>query len=141
MNNNTAIPLPIYYALIIFQLILPIIGAAIDMLSQNPELKILDEMLYVEPQMWEISVIMILGTILLIISIGLFMRKEWARKVYIYTFIPSLLVYFMPYMHWFYMSSYAAIFNELAYICSGILLLILILPQLYQPIFIHKNKS
>lgn len=138
MNNQTTIPLPIYYALIILQFILPFIGAGMDMLSNNLELKMLDETLYIEPQMWEIAVMGIVGIILLIIIIGLLMRKEWARKAYLYTFILSFLVYFMPYMHWFYMSSIASLCNDLAFVCSGMLLMILISPQLYQPIF-HKE--
>ncbi|QIO07575.1 hypothetical protein [Acinetobacter lanii] len=135
MNNKTTIPLSIYYALIILQFILPFIAGGIDMLSNHPELKLLDETLYIEPQMWEISVMLIVGMILLIIVIGLLLRKEWARKAYLFTIIPSFLIYFMPYMQWFYMTSSAALFNDLAYICSGMLLMILIMPQLYKPLF------
>lgn len=98
MNNKNTIPLPIYYALILLQFILPFIASGIDMLSNNAELKLLDETLYIEPQMWEISVMLIVGIILMIIVIGLLMRKEWARKAYLYTIIPSFLIYFMPYM-------------------------------------------
>ena len=139
MNDSTKIPLSLYYSLLILQFILPLIGAGIDMFNSSPELRTLDQTLYIEPQIWEIAVIGIAGLILLIILIGLFIRKEWARKAYLYTFILSFLVYFMPYMHWFYMSSIASLCNDLAFVCSGMLLMILISPQLYQPLFSSKN--
>ena len=139
MNDSTKIPLSLYYSLLILQFILPLIGAGIDMFNSSPELRTLDQTLYIEPQIWEIAVIGIAGLILLIILIGLFMRKEWARKAYLYTFILSFLVYFMPYMHWFYMSSIAALCSDLAFVCSGMLLMILIFPQLHQPLFSNKD--
>ena len=77
----------------------------------------------------------IAGIIILTITIGLLLKKEWARKAYLYTFFPTFLLYFMPYMHWIYMSSFAAIFNDLAFVSAGILLMILVTPSLYQPIF------
>lgn len=139
MNETTKIPLSLYYSLIILQFALPLIGAGIDMFNNTPELSALDEILYIEPQNWELAIIGIAGLIFFIILIGLFMRKEWARRAYIYTFILSLLIYFMPFMHWFYMSSLAALCNDLAFICSGMLLMILVFPQLHQSIFSSKK--
>lgn len=37
------------------------------------------------------------------------------------------------------MSSFAAIFNDLAFVATGILLTILAIPALYQPLFEEKN--
>ena len=137
MKNSPAVSPTVYYSLIIAQFILPVIAACIDMLNVEPELELLDKTLYLEPQSWELSVMGIAGIVLLIITIGLLLKKEWARKAYLYTFFPTFLLYFMPYMHWIYMTSYAAIFNDLAFVCSGILLMILVTPSLYQPIFEH----
>ena len=137
MKNHSAVSPTVYYSLILAQFILPVIAAVIDIYSTEPELELLDKTLYLEPQAWELGVMAIAGLILLIITTGLFLKKEWARKAYLYTFFPTFLIYFMPYMHWIYMTSYAAIFNDLAFVCSGILLMILVTPSLYQPIFKH----
>ena len=135
MKNTPAVSPTVYYSLIIAQFILPIIAACIDMLNVEPELELLDKTLYLEPQSWELTVMGVAGIIILTITIGLFLKKEWARKAYLYTFFPTFLLYFMPYMHWIYMSSFAAIFNDLAFVCSGILLMILVTPSLYHPLF------
>ena len=135
MKNIPAVSLTVYYTLIIAQFVLPIIAASIDMYSTAPELELLDKVLYQDPKAWELSLMSIVLLSLLVIVIGLCFKKEWARKAYLYTFFPIYLIYFMPYMHWIYMSSYAAIFNDLAFVCSGILLMILVTPSLYQPLF------
>ncbi|AXQ23987.1 hypothetical protein BEN71_18895 [Acinetobacter wuhouensis] len=135
MKNTPAVSPTVYYSLIIAQFILPIIAACIDMFNVEPELELLDKTLYLEPQSWELTVMGIAGIIILTITIGLLLKKEWARKAYLYTFFPTFLLYFMPYMHWIYMSSFAAIFNDLAFVSAGILLMILVTPSLYQPIF------
>ena len=134
MNNPPAVSPTVYYSLIIAQFILPVIAACIDMFNVEPELELLDKTLYLEPQSWELTVMAIAGIIILTITIGLLLKKEWARKAYLYTFFPTFLLYFMPSMHWIYMTSYAAIFNDLAFVCSGVLLMILVTPSLYQPI-------
>ena len=139
MKNNATISLPVYYGLIIAQFILPMIATSIDLFSTAPEFELLDKTLYRDPQNWELAIISIVGVVLLIITSGLCLRQEWARKAYIYTFFPTFLIYFLPYMHWFYMSSYAAIFNDIAYVCAGILLIILASPALYQSIFTKKS--
>ncbi|RZG73195.1 hypothetical protein [Acinetobacter sp. WCHAc060025] len=135
MKNTPAVSPTVYYSLIIAQFILPIIAACIDMFNVEPELELLDKTLYLEPQSWELTVMGIAGIIILTITIGLLLKKEWARKAYLYTFFPTFLLYFVPYMHWIYMSSFAAIFNDLAFVSAGILLMILVTPSLYQPIF------
>ncbi len=135
MNNPPAVSPTVYYSLIIAQFILPVIAACIDMFNVEPELELLDKTLYLEPQSWELTLMAIAGIIILTITIGLLLKKEWARKAYLYTFFPTFLLYFMPSMHWIYMTSYAAIFNDLAFVCSGVLLMILVTPSLYQPIF------
>ena len=135
MKNTPAVSPTVYYSLIIAQFILPIIAACIDIFNVEPDLELLDKTLYLEPQSWELTVMGIAGIIILTITIGLLLKKEWARKAYLYTFFPTFLLYFMPYMHWIYMSSFAAIFNDLAFVSAGILLMILVTPSLYQPIF------
>lgn len=135
MKNSSAISPAMYYSLIIAPFLFPFIAAIIDMFSPAPELELLDKTLYRAPQNWEAVIVILLFIALMAITIGLFRKKEWARKAYIYTFFPTFLIYFMPYMHWIYMSSYAAIFNDLAFVCSGILLMILVTPSLYQPLF------
>lgn len=135
MKTSPAISLPIFYSLIAAQFILPIIAALIDIFSPQPELALLDKVLYIEPQNLEIFIVTAAIILGLIISIGLFFRKHWARKAYLYTFFPAFLLYFLPYMHWIYMNSFAAIFNDLAFVCSGILLTILAIPTLYEPLF------
>ncbi len=135
MKNTPAVSPTVYYSLIIAQFILPIIASCIDIFNVEPELELLDKTLYLEPQSWELTVMGIAGIIILTITIGLLLKKEWARKAYLYTFFPTFLLYFMPYMHWIYMSSFAAIFNDLAFVSAGILLMILVTPSLYQPIF------
>ena len=135
MKNTPAVSPTVYYSLIIAQFILPIIAACIDMFNVEPELELLDKTLYLEPQSWELTVMGIAGIIILTITIGLLLKKEWARKAYLYTFFPTFLLYFVPYMHWIYMSRFAAIFNDLAFVSAGILLMILVTPSLYQPIF------
>ena len=139
MKNNATISLPVYYGLIIAQFILPMIAASIDMFSTAPELELLDQTLYRDPQSWELAIISLVGVVIFIITVGLCLRQEWARKAYIYTFFPTFLIYFLPYMHWFYMSSYAAIFNDIAYVCAGVLFIILASPALYQSIFTKKS--
>ena len=140
MNNNPSISLRIYYLLLSIPLIFPLIGALFDNFIHASTLELLDEILMPEIHLWELGVIMVVTLIASIIIIGLFMRKEWARKTYIYTFIPFYLVYLLPFMRWSYMTGLSSIFNNLAFVSSGMLLLILILPQLYQPIF-HKEST
>ena len=139
MNNNPSIPLPIYYSLIAILIIFPLIANSLDNVLHESTLELLDEMLMPEPQLWELGVVGIAIVVTILIFIGLFMRKEWARKAYIYTFIPAYFVYLLPFARWSYMTGLATIFDSLAFVCSGILLLILILPQLYQPLF-YKDK-
>ncbi|BCX76052.1 hypothetical protein TOL5_42520 [Acinetobacter sp. Tol 5] len=137
MKNSPAVSPAVYYSLILAQFFLPVIAAIIDIYCTEPELILLDKTLYQDPQTWELAVMSVAGLIILIITFGLCLKKEWARKAYLYSFFPTFLLYFMPYMHWIYMTSYAAIFNDLAFVCSGILLMILVTPSLYQPIFEH----
>lgn len=141
MNNNTPISLTFYRTLIILQLIFPFIGPIIDFLREDPTLKLLDEMLYIEPQLWELVVGSIAGIIILIIIVGLLFRKEWARKAFLYTYLPSFLIFLLPFMHWSYMTSISTLLNALAFVSSGMLVLILMLPQLYQPLFNKDTPS
>ena len=138
MTNNQPITPQAFYTLLIAQFALPFIASCIDTFSNQPELSLLDKTLNPSPQDWEITIVLVFGLGLLMVTIGLFLRKEWARKAYIYLFFPTFLIYFLPYMHWIYSSSYAAIFNDLSFVCSGILLTILTIPSLYQPLFEKK---
>ena len=135
MKNNTPIAIQHYVALILLQLLLPIFSAVIDMFDTAPQLKLLDQTLYTQPQMWEILLITLLGFFILVMSIGLLLRQHWARKLYLYSFFPLFLIYFMPYMQWFYMSHISALLNDLSFVFAGMLWLILWQPNLYQPLF------
>ena len=85
-------------------------------------------MLYIEPQLWELAGASIA---FIIIIRGLLFRKEWGEKL----FFICIFLFLLPFMHWSYMTSISTLLNGLIFISSGMLLLILMLPQLYQPLF------
>lgn len=66
--------------------------------------------------------------------IGLIMRKDWARKLYILNFFIVQIIFF-PIVGWSYASPIASLFNTLGTMVAGALVLIFIIPDLYKPIF------
>lgn len=84
MNKQPIVSLNVYYTLIIAQLVLPVLATAIDMFSTDPELRLLDRTLYIEPQAWEGIFIAIVAITVLVITFGLFFRKDWAKSLFVY---------------------------------------------------------
>ena len=99
---------------------------------------LINEALSKDPQNWELAITYILSIGLFIVAIGLLLLKEWARKLYVYSFFPLLLIYLLPSFSWIFFSGLGAIFYEISCILSTLILGILIVPSLYQPLF-QKN--
>lgn len=99
---------------------------------------LINEALSTDPQNWELAITFILSIGLFVVAIGLLLLKEWARKLYVYSFFPLLLIYLLPTYSWTYISGLGAIFYEISCILSTLILGILIVPSLYQPLF-KKN--
>ncbi|MFM6906928.1 MAG: hypothetical protein ACKOUU_13095 [Acinetobacter tjernbergiae] len=99
---------------------------------------LINEALSTDPQNWELAITFILSIGLFVVAIGLLLLKEWARKLYVYSFFPLLLIYLLPSYSWTYISGLGAIFYEISCILSTLILGILIVPSLYQPLF-QKN--
>ena len=99
---------------------------------------LINEALSKDPQNWELAITSILFIGMVAVLIGLFAFKEWARKLYVYSFFPILLIYLLPSYSWTYISGLGAIFYEISCILSTLILGILIVPSLYQPLF-QKN--
>lgn len=85
--------------------------------------------------LWENIFVIAFLMLFIITFIGVFLLKEWARKIYIYTFFPSLFVYLVPSLSWVYMSGVAAIFSDLSLVFSSLIWGILVIPSLYQSLF------
>lgn len=98
----------------------------------------INEALSINPQNWELVITCILLIGLFAGLIGLLAFKEWARKLYIYSFFPLLLIYLLPSFSWTFMSGFGAIFYELGGILTTLLWGILVVPSLYQPLFQKK---
>lgn len=99
---------------------------------------LINEALSKDPQNWELAISYILSIGLFVVAIGLLLFKEWARKLYVYSFFPLLLIYLLPSFSWIFISGLGAIFYEISCILSTLILGILIVPSLYQPLF-QKN--
>jgi hypothetical protein len=100
----------------------------------------INEALSTDPQNWELAITSILFIGMVAVLIGLFAFKEWARKLYVYSFFPILLIYLLPSYSWIYISGLGAIFYEISSILSTLVFGILVLPSLYQPLF-SKNTE
>lgn len=100
----------------------------------------INEALSTDPQNWELAITSILFIGMVTVLIGLFAFKEWARKLYVYSFFPILLIYLLPSYSWTFISGLGAIFYEISSILSTLILGILVVPSLYQPLFQEKNK-
>ncbi|NIE98389.1 hypothetical protein NDN11_18005 [Acinetobacter sp. C26M] len=100
----------------------------------------INELLTKDPQQWELFISGIISVGFIIVLIGLLLFKEWARKIYVYSFFPLLLIYLLPSYSWTFMSGLGAIFYELGNILSTLIWGILVIPSLYQPLF-KKNTE
>lgn len=134
------ITLPIYYGLIIIPIILFLTSAIVDLWFYGEELLYLDQIFWIEPKQWEWMIYIIAIAVLLTALIGVLLRVEWGRKLFLYSYLLSYLLYFLPSMQWVYMSKLASLFYDAANIFLGMLLLVLLMPSLYQPIFAKKDK-
>jgi len=124
--------------LLISSLVFGIIGSIFDAYDETSIW--INEVLSINPQNWELVITCILLIGLFAGLIGLFAFKEWARKLYVYSFFPLLLIYLLPSFSWTFMSGFGAIFYELGGILTTMLWGILIVPSLYQPLFQKSIK-
>jgi hypothetical protein len=65
---------------------------------------LINEALSKDPQNWELAITFILSIGLFVVAIGLLLLKEWARKLYVYSFFPLLLIYLLPSFSWIFIS-------------------------------------
>lgn len=100
----------------------------------------ISELLSRDVQHWELVISGLLSIVFFVVLIGLLLFKEWARKIYIYSFFPLLLIYLLPSYSWTFMSGFGAIFYELGNILSTLIWGVLVVPSLYQPLF-KKNTE
>ncbi|ONN47940.1 hypothetical protein AC056_17885 [Acinetobacter genomosp. 33YU] len=119
--------------MLIFSLLFAIFSATFDAYDETSIS--INETLSIDPQNWELAITCVLSISFLIIFSGLLLFKEWARKLYIYTFFPILLIYLLPSYYWTLMSGLSTIFYELGNILSTLVWGILVVPSLYQPLF------
>lgn len=122
----------------IFSLLSIFIGAIFDAYDETSIA--INELLATEPQKWELVISSILTVGFVIVFIGLLLFKQWARKLYVYSFFPLLLIYLLPSYSSTFISGFGAIFYELGNILSTLIWGILVLPSLYQPLFSKNNE-
>lgn len=130
----------LYYSLVTLPLISTLLSVGVDLFNDNPKLAMLDKLLYIEISPWMMSLGILVLVVLMIDMVGLILKKEWARKLYIFTMILSPFGYIIDVHELIYMSNLALMFNDLCYVAQGVLLVILLSPDLYTPIF-NKNKT
>jgi hypothetical protein len=136
MKTDPIITKTKFRLMLIFSLLCIFISAFFD--AYNETSISINEALSTDQQNWELVISSILSISVFAALIGLFMFKEWARKLYVYTFFLSLLIYLLPSYSWTFMSGLGAIFYELGGILTTLLWGILVVPSLYQPLF-QKN--
>ncbi|QHH93570.1 hypothetical protein [Acinetobacter proteolyticus] len=124
--------------ILIFSLLSIFIGAIFDAYDETSIA--INELLATEPQKWELVISSILTVGFVIVFIGLLLFKQWARKLYVYSFFPLLLIYLLPSYSSTFISGFGAIFYELGNILSTLIWGILVLPSLYQPLFSKNNE-
>ena len=127
------IPLWLFYTLVIFENVSYFIGSIIDEYFYSEQITFLDN--YFDLKLHPEYFYYIYGLILLINLIGLLLRKNWARKLYLLNFIFINLSLFLPTASWTYSSPIGTLFFNLGTIISGCLFLIFVIPELYRPIF------
>ncbi|MCH7316235.1 hypothetical protein [Acinetobacter sp. ANC 3882] len=138
MKTDPVITKTKFRFILIFSLLCIFISAIFDAYDETSIM--VNELLATEPQNWEVIISGLLAIGLLIVLIGLLLFKDWARKVYVYSFFPLLLFYLLPSYSWTFMSGLGAIFYELGNILSTLIWGILVVPSLYQPLF-KKNTE
>lgn len=124
--------------MLIFSLLCIFTGAIFDAYDETSIA--INQLLFTDPQNWELILSGLLAIGLFVIVIGLLLFKEWARKLYVYSFFLGLLIYLLPSYSWTFISDFGAIFYELGNILSTLIWGILVLPSLYQPLFSKNNE-
>ena len=132
------IPLWLFYSLVIFENITYFISAIIDEYFYREQISFLDD--FFDVKFDNEYFYYIYGSVVLIGSIGLLLRKDWARKLYLLNFVFIVISFFLPNASWAYSSPIASLFANLGTMISGCLILIFIIPELYKPIF-NKKKA
>ncbi|ENX44132.1 hypothetical protein [Acinetobacter sp. NIPH 2100] len=138
MKTDPVITKTKFRFILIFSLLCIFISAIFDAYDETSIM--VNELLATEPQNWEVIISGLLAIGLLIVLIGLLLFKDWARKVYVYSFFPLLLFYLLPSYSWTFISGLSAIFYELGNILSTLIWGVLVVPSLYQPLF-EKNAE
>lgn len=133
MKTDPIITKAKFRLMLISSLLFAILSSVLD--AYNDTSIAINEALAIDPQIWELVIINILAPAFFILFIGLFLFKEWARKLYVYSFVPILLIYLLPSFSWTFMSNLGAIFYELSSIFGTLIWGILVMPSLYQPLF------
>jgi hypothetical protein len=136
MKTDPIITKAKFRLMLISSLLFAILSSVLD--AYNDTSIAINEALAIDPQIWELVIISILAPAFFILFIGLFLFKEWARKLYVYSFFPILLTPLLPSLSWTFVSGLSAIFVDLSGILSTLILGILIVPSLYKPLF-QKN--
>ncbi|MCH7293410.1 MULTISPECIES: hypothetical protein [Acinetobacter] len=138
MKTDPVISKTQFRLIFIFSLICIFISSIFD--AYNETSIAISDLVSKDPQNWElvISGILMLGFV--IVFIGLLLFKQWARKLYVYSFFPLLLIYLLPSYSSTFISGFGAIFYELGNILSTLIWGILMVPSLYQPLFSKNNE-
>ena len=131
------IPLWLFYTLVILENLAYFVGAIIDEYFYREQIAFLDN--FFDHEFHHEYFYYIYGLITLINTIGLLLRKDWARKLYLINFAYVYISYLMPNSGWTYSSPIGTGFFNLSIVISGCLFLIFISSELYKPIF-SKNK-
>ncbi|WP_151869805.1 MULTISPECIES: hypothetical protein [Acinetobacter] len=124
--------------MLIFSLICIFISSIFD--AYNETTIAINKLLVTEPQNWELLITGSLAIVFVVILVGLFLFKQWARKLYVYSFFPLLLIYLLPSYSSTFISGFGAIFYELGNILSTLIWGVLVVPSLYQPLFSKNNE-
>lgn len=138
MKTDPVISKTRFRIILIFSLLSFLISSIFD--AYNETSIAISELVSRDPQNWELVISGILMLGLVIIFIGLLLFKQWARKLYVYSFFPLLLIYLLPSYASTFISGFGAIFYELGNILSTLIWGVLVIPSLYQPLFSKNNE-
>jgi hypothetical protein len=124
--------------LLIASLLCICVGAILDVYDERS--LAVSELLATEPQNWEILLMGLASIMAVIMLAGLFFFKAWARTLYLYSYFPLLLLYLLPSFSWTFISGLGAIFYEMGNIFATLIWVILLLPSLYQHLFLTNSE-
>lgn len=105
----------------------------------------LNEVLDKELLVWEYVTVPLAFIFLITLYIalnGLLFFKPWARKIYVYCYIPSIFItVLIPSVGWMYMSAISWAFNDASLFIFALIWGICIMPSLYQPLFSKQHQD